>query len=147
MRERALAGMRQPGIEQHPSPWLQLSFARVEAIAEAVALGIAEHDHLLERDRAGSHPLGVDHRLAAVVGLAQPQATLGHCQLALLVAHVACLQAFVAAEQGGGQGIERADRSEEHTSELQSLMRISYAVFCLKKKKYTTRTTYKTSKP
>src|SRR3546814_4526842 len=29
----------------------------------------------------------------------------------------------------------RADRSEEHTSELQSLMRISYAVFCLKKKK------------
>src|SRR3546814_3187773 len=39
-----------------------------------------------------------------------------------------------------------ADRSEEHTSELQSLMRISYAVFCLKKKKniiihsYTTHT-------
>src|SRR3546814_3680174 len=29
-----------------------------------------------------------------------------------------------------------AARSEEHTSELQSLMRISYAVFCLKKKKY-----------
>src|SRR3546814_5168587 len=29
----------------------------------------------------------------------------------------------------------RAHRSEEHTSELQSLMRISYAVFCLKKKK------------
>src|SRR3546814_8148517 len=31
---------------------------------------------------------------------------------------------------GAGQGL----RSEEHTSELQSLMRISYAVFCLKKK-------------
>src|SRR3546814_3467014 len=31
--------------------------------------------------------------------------------------------------------IERALRSEEHTSELQSLMRISYAVFCLKTKK------------
>src|SRR3546814_6376530 len=30
---------------------------------------------------------------------------------------------------------ETRDRSEEHTSELQSLMRISYAVFCLKKKK------------
>src|SRR3546814_6315180 len=30
---------------------------------------------------------------------------------------------------------ERRRRSEEHTSELQSLMRISYAVFCLKKKK------------
>src|SRR3546814_9114446 len=32
-------------------------------------------------------------------------------------------------------GISGANRSEEHTSELQSLMRISYAVFCLKKKK------------
>src|SRR3546814_6548811 len=31
--------------------------------------------------------------------------------------------------------VEQALRSEEHTSELQSLMRISYAVFCLKKKK------------
>src|SRR3546814_7226806 len=38
---------------------------------------------------------------------------------------------------------EAADRSEEHTSELQSLMRISYAVFCLKKQHYqkTTQTT------
>src|SRR3546814_1616120 len=37
-------------------------------------------------------------------------------------------------------------RSEEHTSELQSLMRISYAVFCLnKKKKNTTHTLYKLS--
>src|SRR3546814_7823381 len=31
--------------------------------------------------------------------------------------------------------VRRCSRSEEHTSELQSLMRISYAVFCLKKKK------------
>src|SRR3546814_1146730 len=33
--------------------------------------------------------------------------------------------------------LARVERSEEHTSELQSLMRISYAVFCLKKKKDT----------
>src|SRR3546814_1338816 len=33
--------------------------------------------------------------------------------------------------------LAEANRSEEHTSELQSLMRISYAVFCLKKKKNT----------
>src|SRR3546814_9220110 len=39
--------------------------------------------------------------------------------------------------QGGAQ---HASRSEEHTSELQSLMRISYAVFCLKKKNIKTRT-------
>src|SRR3546814_5319272 len=42
-----------------------------------------------------------------------------------------------------------AIRSEEHTSELQSLMRISYAVFCLKKKnntaQYTTMTIHATS--
>src|SRR3546814_3308740 len=37
-----------------------------------------------------------------------------------------------------GSGAEFAARSEEHTSELQSLMRISYAVFCLKKKKNNT---------
>src|SRR3546814_9406122 len=36
-------------------------------------------------------------------------------------------------------GSTTAIRSEEHTSELQSLMRISYAVFCLNKKKTTTR--------
>src|SRR3546814_5534616 len=36
---------------------------------------------------------------------------------------------------GGGEAGEGRERSEEHTSELQSLMRISYAVFCLKKKK------------
>src|SRR3546814_1092639 len=35
-----------------------------------------------------------------------------------------------------GQGYVAGMRSEEHTSELQSLMRISYAVFCLKKKKH-----------
>src|SRR3546814_11889019 len=45
-------------------------------------------------------------------------------------------------ELAAGARIERdelagRERSEEHTSELQSLMRISYAVFCLKKKKRT----------
>src|SRR3546814_2392721 len=39
------------------------------------------------------------------------------------------------ARQQGRAGIHHPVRSEEHTSELQSLMRISYAVFCLKKKK------------
>src|SRR3546814_2052133 len=35
----------------------------------------------------------------------------------------------------GDKDVLQMNRSEEHTSELQSLMRISYAVFCLKKKK------------
>src|SRR3546814_4812474 len=40
-----------------------------------------------------------------------------------------------AMETGYQRGKIQEERSEEHTSELQSLMRISYAVFCLKKKK------------
>src|SRR3546814_10437792 len=45
-------------------------------------------------------------------------------------------------EERAGREDGVGDRSEEHTSELQSLMRISYAVFCLKKKKTTLRTTH-----
>src|SRR3546814_3693256 len=46
---------------------------------------------------------------------------------------------------GGDPGIGKSTlRSEEHTSELQSLMRISYAVFCLKKKKKIQRRTMRT---
>src|SRR3546814_9254600 len=50
---------------------------------------------------------------------------------------------------GGLDGVMAGDwnfdgeRSEEHTSELQSLMRISYAVFCLKKKREQKKTSYK----
>src|SRR3546814_5616692 len=50
--------------------------------------------------------------------------------MALLLAAIASVSLVV-----GGIGIMNIMRSEEHTSELQSLMRISYAVFCLKKKK------------
>src|SRR3546814_10617784 len=52
----------------------------------------------------------------------------------------ATIAAYVAEARAAGRVIAEArrrqrQRSEEHTSELQSLMRISYAVFCLKKKK------------
>src|SRR3546814_9057646 len=58
------------------------------------------------------------------------------------VIHQSCMKADVHATAitiaGPEQGMAYAERlglrSEEHTSELQSLMRISYAVFCLKKK-------------
>src|SRR3546814_1391559 len=60
----------------------------------------------------------------------------------------ASVQAYVNLENTAARGIHMSRlRSEEHTSELQSLMRISYAVFCLKKKKQqttnTTQTKYK----
>src|SRR3546814_10052921 len=51
------------------------------------------------------------------------------------------LDRALTAENGKLPPVDRINmnrRSEEHTSELQSLMRISYAVFCLKKKKQTT---------
>src|SRR3546814_6368805 len=49
-----------------------------------------------------------------------------------IIGQYIALHGYVAAHAFIGPGLVR---SEEHTSELQSLMRISYAVFCLKKKK------------
>src|SRR3546814_5503172 len=81
-----------------------------------------------------AHRLGdgaANHRLA---GLAHHVAQ-GAGEVVHLVA--AQLHHPAGQHQGPGRGV---DRSEEHTSELQSLMRISYAVFCLKKKnKHTTK--------
>src|SRR3546814_2027118 len=53
---------------------------------------------------------------------------------------IACQRIFehgLRLEAEFAQGLAQCLRSEEHTSELQSLMRISYAVFCLKKKQQT----------
>src|SRR3546814_10416014 len=52
------------------------------------------------------------------------------------LAQVSVGRTLLSASRASAAGL--AARSEEHTSELQSLMRISYAVFCLKKKKTTT---------
>src|SRR3546814_3735749 len=68
-------------------------------------------------------PAGFEVRLLGRVQLA-PQPV----QLTQLVAGGPHRRSLEVAQRG-------ASRSEEHTSELQSLMRISYAVFCLKKKK------------
>src|SRR3546814_2117056 len=60
----------------------------------------------------------------------------------------AWMSMFIYAVMGVASFIALVWRSEEHTSELQSLMRISYAVFCLKKKntdQTNTRTVYETS--
>src|SRR3546814_7187226 len=70
-----------------------------------------------------------------------------HRRSGATVGNVQHLDAGVAGELLGPDMLDRADaggreRSEEHTSELQSLMRISYAVFCLKKKKQTNKDTH-----
>src|SRR3546814_6915885 len=78
---------------------------------------------------------------------AQPDRRVVCCYTSVVVAartrigSLACVVAFALVGVGCGEGSEQSggastteSRSEEHTSELQSLMRISYAVFCLKKK-------------
>src|SRR3546814_13881789 len=72
----------------------------------------ARNIHAQAQAHAGENFLDLVERLAAEVRRAQ------HLGLGLL-----------------HQIADEDDRSEEHTSELQSLMRISYAVFCLKQKK------------
>src|SRR3546814_3319393 len=65
-------------------------------------------------------------------------AILGICFMscAVLLAGLPPLSGFVAKIAIITGLLQSTGRSEEHTSELQSLMRISYAVFCLKKKKH-----------
>src|SRR3546814_7434138 len=102
------------------------------------------HAHVVEEQRArdrgaqahlvldllgaeAGHAL-LDHEaLDALVGLRPDDGDVG--QVAVGDPHLGAVEHPVAA------------RSEEHTSELQSLMRISYAVFCLKKKTNTTTNT------
>src|SRR3546814_5152027 len=79
------------------------------------------------------HEIGHDDQRAGFVGHRREVGRPGEAAGQLL-------QAVLLAPQAERAGIPVGDqqfaRSEEHTSELQSLMRISYAVFCLKKKHY-----------
>src|SRR3546814_1868113 len=86
-------------------------------------------------DTGNSPWLGRPLNCAAVAsGISRPR----HCQQLHGFAHARNIVWRLGIDSSAGVG--RATRlwsfrSEEHTSELQSLMRISYAVFCLKKKK------------
>src|SRR3546814_10519029 len=97
--------------------------------------------------RSGAHhqspglrrlPARTELRSPGVQGRLRRQRAAGHCSIQEGRLRRSRLRV------GVGEVVERASRcallgrgprSEEHTSELQSLMRISYAVFCLKKKK------------
>src|SRR3546814_9116736 len=59
----------------------------------------------------------------------------GHGEFLHVFAHIKLNQGIIRIEHESSQRLGKLGRSEEHTSELQSLMRISYAVFCLQKKK------------
>src|SRR3546814_9048193 len=95
------------------------------------------------RHRAIAHPRCMRWPLASIdlyygYGLFRPTRTLSMNELARnLLIWVIVAVVLMGVFQSFSQSSVRSDtvRSEEHTSELQSLMRISYAVFCLKKKK------------
>src|SRR3546814_3238820 len=95
--------------------------------------------HLLGTKRRARHRLAVP--VGGVAAFAGPRVgAVDDLPVAVLdiVYHRRLHLLAVIGEDGEGVGHlkdGRLARSEEHTSELQSLMRISYAVFCLKKKK------------
>src|SRR3546814_9362610 len=117
VRFRADVGARDAGVEFGPE-------------RDRIAAAILERVHLLRDDigglteRAREHGRRLEHRdFEALEAIEPPHAIehIGDAREAALVLAENVLRA--------------ADRSEEHTSELQALMRLSYAVFCLKKKK------------
>src|SRR3546814_1508507 len=86
-----------------------------------------------DRPRRGQHAVQVGGR-DRVAGRKRGQPPAQVLQFAHVAGPVVVPQAL---ERGLAEALGlrvEAHRSEEHTSELQSLMRISYAVFCLKKK-------------
>src|SRR3546814_4591967 len=86
---------------------------------------------LIAKDLHAGRVAGQDHG----VGLMCEQCCAGGFTFEFKECGLAAFGYAVGAEQCHRQHLRAAARSEEHTSELQSLMRISYAVFCLKKTK------------
>src|SRR3546814_8011838 len=82
-----------------------------------------------------SLPLSGFRILSAEQYGAGPYATMLLAQLGAEVVKIEPPGIGDTARAVGPHFLREGERSEEHTSELQSLMRISYAVFCLKKKK------------
>src|SRR3546814_1754462 len=71
--------------------------------------------------------------------LDEPMSGLGHediGRISALIQNIAKTRTVLMVEHNLSVVADLSDRSEEHTSELQSLMRSSYAVFCFKKKSY-----------
>src|SRR3546814_4546596 len=120
---------------------LKIALAQLNPIMGDIAGNLA----LLRRARAQAAAAGADLVVAtelAITGYPPEDLVL---KPMFLEAAQDALEALAADTADGGPGLivggpwrrdaEARPRSEEHTSELQSLMRISYAVFCLKKKK------------
>src|SRR3546814_7505855 len=99
----------------------------VQAVIAAVMIGVI----LMQKSEGGG--LGVGGSPAGLLSArgAADFLTRATTVLATLFVGLSIVLAAMASVGRGGSTIETSLRSEEHTSELQSLMRISYAVFCL----------------
>src|SRR3546814_7018077 len=94
-----------------------------------VSIGVRRLEALDDQGLVMSVSVPLGSRPRASLAIAEADAQLAAVQLRREAQRAESRQALFALYQ------EMRHRSEEHTSELQSLMRISYAVFCLKKKK------------
>src|SRR3546814_4069223 len=98
-------------------------------------MGFSINDTIVVFDRVRENFRGMRAPAREILNASINQ-TLSRTVITSFVAFLTILALYI---YGGGslQGMAESMmiRSEEHTSELQSLMRISYAVFCLKKKK------------
>src|SRR3546814_4466642 len=117
-----------------------------ETVHPDVALPFAralEAAHALEANRPSLDDMTINESARRSAGklIAAPQnrrgrtVELAHRPPSSRLTHLGRRWFRPAFRPGAASVAERPSRSEEHTSELQSLMRISYAVFCLKKKK------------
>src|SRR3546814_9299412 len=119
-------------------PYTTLFRSSGQNLAVDLVTGVAGGDaHDDARDRIVRLRLAAADRILAVGDLRARIAQLGREFVAPL--RIETSRIIVRLGAAGEEGVEPGDarRSEEHTSELQSLMRISYAVFRLKKKKRT----------
>src|SRR3546814_2651390 len=109
---------------------------------------LADHSEFLLRYRRvlPAAVLSLTLLLALVFGLLLTR-YVEREERAVLTIEAVELASEIEQRMNASEALLRAARSEEHTSELQSLMRISYAVFCLKKKIRHTYNNYDTHKP
>src|SRR3546814_6192886 len=112
------------------APWLELVEAQVRRAAEELGIAPVEIPSAPEEKEIAPPS---EEALEAAAAMSENE------RAAFITSMVDRLAERLAATPDDFHGWMRLGqaRSEEHTSELQSLMRISYAVFCLKKKKTT----------
>src|SRR3546814_10094310 len=131
---RAHAGER-PDAVAAADPVRRLTWAELDAMVDRIAARL-QAEGLAKGDRTAIAGLNSVEQMAAILGTLRAGGVAGLItnsatgeQMAAMIADTGARHLFL--DSAAAASLER---SEEHTSELQSLMRISYAVFCLKKK-------------